>query len=1155
MKSRNYETIDFDKAINRFSWDKYKSRNKIQNFYPQMTFSKTLDLKNKKIKIINAKSNIFSTHYKNKFNYNIPSSDKSIPTSNKDTYYKTSTFSPSSTRCIFTQSKPLKEKNFRRKIQNSKKSLLSFKNIEFMKNNNDINNNINNHLYLHLTKKEKNNNANKKDIIKEKINYIFVGGQNMSKNLFKQKINDFTIDLINNIQKNHQSQKDIKANSLSSPDIELNEEKKYDDKKSHKSKQISRNYHIYNLLLDPSISEKIEIINNLKEINSQTFSTLDDIKKRKKLLSELKQQKESKDINIKTLKNMKLNENNIENILKKKGYDLNSYLGIYDPLTLNKNKGLYKDYFERKQKEKIYLKKLVKTDNIGQLIINLNRYDKENEKKNDIEENNKNININNNITIKRKNNSFDLFKSMIEENKNNAKSINIEKKNNKNNSKEFYMSNENNNIIRYLRDNSLNKLKSKIYKKDRKKLNKTIKKPSEYIKIISKKIMENIDYFRNKNYMRQNEKEGILNELNDYSEEIKNDEENKDDLNLSDNNIKAKKQFKFPIFFSNKNNIYKDMKNIFKNKSNTKNEEKNKNKSNNKNSKINFELIYNKNYLNLIQGRSAKTLDDNLNREEFIPFNKNNDLFNLKDKINESYNEEKEISKEISKEIHSIQSFSDSESSESESKSLDSNKEIYDIKDFPNNNENEIKSNLENKDKLKISVDINKVKEKKKEKQIEKKEQENKDKDTTNTKEKKEIKSKFKSALKFKIEPDLLKKTNRRRSIVMQKVNYNSIFEKIRNKKTKKKSEKKNSKKKYDKLCGFNPKNIGDENLLSEIIKKINLDENLKVKLLESNSHIFSIINKEIKTKEEYKNLYISQKKIKYMIKKIIENIQSQNMTSKSGENNFLPKNLEDKKRLYKYLRSIELRIKQELEKDPEYVNQSKSSSASEKENINENNFYSFFPKKLRLEDKYKKSKKRINQKNENQEDDSKSNIEIKQEVYDILNENYEDIKNEEKDEEFMGTSANKKRKFIIKKKKYQGKTSDKYKLKRLLDEDYEDFKVKKDKDDEKEKKLEKRINNFTEKVKKLKRGEIEISDYEEELSQLMMEQIDKVKYEGDRIKELRILSFYKNFQTYRLNERYEKDYIRKRMIFKYPVNFTSYPKMTKVKSINSMSD
>ena len=581
---------------------------------------------------------------------------------------------------------------------------------------------------------------------------------------------------------------------------------------------------------------------------------------------------------------------------------------------------------------------------------------------------------------------------------------------------------------------------------------------------------------------------------------------------------------------------------IFKNNTKIKSEEKNKNSINKKN---NLELIYNKNYINIIHGKKAKTIDDNLNREEFVPFNKNNDLINLKDKINESDNEGKEIFREMSKEINSIQSFSDSSS---ESSSLDSNKEIYDIEDF-HNNENEIKSSLENKDKSNISEDINQIKEKKKGNKIENKEKENKD--SKNIKENKNIKSNYKSEFKLKIEPDLLKKTNRRRSIVMQKINYNTIFEKIRNKK---KSGKKNSKKKYDKLCGFNPNNIGDENLLIEIIKKINMDENLKLKLLQSNKQVFSIINKEIKAKDDYNNLYVSKKKIKNMIKTIIENIQSQNMTSKSQENNFLPKSLDDKKRLYKYLRSIEFKIKQQLEKDPEYINQSKSSSDSEKENINEDNFYSFFPKKLKFEDKLKKHKKRINQNYDDEEDDSKSNIVIKKEIYDILNENFGDIKYEEKDEEFMGSRTNKKRKFTIKKKKFQGKSSDKYKLKRLIDEKYEDFKEK-EKDDEKEKKLEKRINNFTEKVKKLKRGEIDISDYEEELSQLMMEQIDKIKYEGDRLKEIRILNFFKNFQIYRRIEEYEKDFIRKRMVFKYPVNFTSYPRMTKAKSINSMSD
>ena len=906
--------------------------------------------------------------------------------------------------------------------------------------------------------------------------------------------------------------------------------KKYDDKKDYKSKQTSRNYHIYDLILAPSISEKIEMINNLKEIGSHTFSTLDNIK-RKKLFSELKQKKGANDINIQTLKNMKLNKSKIDNIIKNKGYDLNSYLGIYDPLTLNKNKGLFKDYFERKQREKINLKKLKKNNNnIGQINTNLNRYDKEKEKEepNDKDENSKN---NNNITARNKNNFADLVKSMIEENKNNTKSINIEKKysknNDKNNSKELYISNENyNNIFNYIKDNSLNKLKSLIYMQNRQKMNKDIQKPSEFIKDISKKIIENIDYFRKKDYMRQNDKERIFKELFNYWEEIKK-EENKNDINLSDNNIKGKKQPKFPIFFNNKMDVNRSKNNIFKNKTNIKSEEKNKNNITNK--KDNLELIYNRNNLNIIEGKSTKTLDDNSNKEELSRFNKNDDLLNLKDKINDDQNEEKEISKEMSKEIDFVQSFSGSE--RSENKNLDLNKEMNKI-------EAEIKNNLEKKDKPNTD-DINKVKEKQKGNRTEKQEQENKD--VKNINKKKQIK---KSGLKLKIDPDLLKKTNRR-SNIMLKINYNSIFEKMRNKN--------DFERKYDKLYGFNTNNIGDENHLNEIIKKIEMDEELKLQLIESNMFIFSIINKEIKTKEDYNNLYLLQKKIKHMIKKVIENIQNQNITSNSHESKFFPKNLEDKKKLYNYLRSIELKIREKLEKDPEYANQSFSSSSSGEENINEDNFYSFFPKKLKFEDKFKKCKKRTNEKYDNEED-SQNNIVIKKEVYDILNENIEDKKYEEKEEEFLESNNKKKRKFSIKKKKYQGKSKDKYKLKKLLDEEYQDFKEK-DKEDEREKKLEKRINNFYEKIKKLKRGEIEISDYEEELSQLMMEQIDKIKYEGDRLKEIRIMSFFKHFQTYRMNERYEKDYIRKKMIFKYPVNFTSYPKTTKVKSTNSISD
>ena len=70
-----------------------------------------------------------------------------------------------------------------------------------------------------------------------------------------------------------------------------------------------------------------------------------------------------------------------------------------------------------------------------------------------------------------------------------------------------------------------------------------------------------------------------------------------------------------------------------------------------------------------------------------------------------------------------------------------------------------------------------------------------------------------------------------------------------------------------------------------------------------------------------------------------------------------------------------------------------------------------------------------------------------------------------------------------------------------------------------------------------------------------MMEQIDKDIYEEDKIKELRVFNFFKNFITCRKNEMFGKNYLRKKFIYNSPVNFTFYPKMPKMKSVQLMNE
>ena len=94
-------------------------------------------------------------------------------------------------------------------------------------------------------------------------------------------------------------------------------------------------------------------------------------------------------------------------------------------------------------------------------------------------------------------------------------------------------------------------------------------------------------------------------------------------------------------------------------------------------------------------------------------------------------------------------------------------------------------------------------------------------------------------------------------------------------------------------------------------LKKIDLDEELKEKLLENRKYVLFLLDKDPKTKEDYHKLNLCKKRIKYIIKKLIEKIKKENLTKKPKKNILLPKSLEDKKILYRYVRSLEIKIRQ----------------------------------------------------------------------------------------------------------------------------------------------------------------------------------------------------------------------------------------------------
>ena len=400
----------------------------------------------------------------------------------------------------------------------------------------------------------------------------------------------------------------------------------------------------------------------------------------------------------------------------------------------------------------------------------------------------------------------------------------------------------------------------------------------------------------------------------------------------------------------------------------------------------------------------------------------------------------------------------------------------------------------------------------------------------------------------------------------------NSNLDKNKNSKVIKKKKKEDDIEIYDKLYGFNINDKWDDLTIVNEFKKIDMNEVLKNKLLENRRHIIIILERNPKTKEDYRQLNLCRKRVIYIIRKIIENIKKENLTSKSAKNKLLlPKNEEDRKRLYIYLRLLEIRIKNELEKNNKI--EPLISSKNEKEEEESDNhmdvlkFFSLFPfkdeyyKRLIFEDKQRIRREKLIYDNSYLYRDGNDNkeIEIRKEVYDILYEQNEEdeVKDEEENnrngEIRIDIHPRKKGKFFVRRKKGLKKNTIRYNLKKIEDEEVEI--VKKEETIPDDEKLERRIKNFYEKIKKLKAGNYDINNYDEELGQLMMEQIDKDIYEEDKIKELRVFNFFKNYITCRKNEMFGKNYLRKKFIYNSPVNFTFYPKMPKMKSVQLMNE
>ena len=183
---------------------------------------------------------------------------------------------------------------------------------------------------------------------------------------------------------------------------------------------------------------------SLEEYNNKIFSE----NKNLKIKNIEKKEIGNKSINDNKFINILSKTNNKNNKINKLNYELDADIDKFDPITFEPNKKLNKLFLQNKEKQKLFLEKLLENDKIKELILKFEGEINKEEIKNQ------------------------------EDNK--IKSIKIE-----NNSKRKTR------IKSYLKDFSINKINALL---------KFFNKPSEYINYIADEIYNNIDSFRKKEY-------------------------------------------------------------------------------------------------------------------------------------------------------------------------------------------------------------------------------------------------------------------------------------------------------------------------------------------------------------------------------------------------------------------------------------------------------------------------------------------------------------------------------------------------------------------------------------------------------------------------------------------------------------------------------
>ena len=1072
MQTRNYMSIEFQ---TNYSIPKLTIKPLNRYFFPQKTFSNGYN--NNFNNILNLKTsfrNIFLKPINNKYNTQFLSfKDKNSNISKRNTYYKTNNFSPETTLSVVSSMKSIKEKNKLKKI-NKNNSPLSFKTIELEDVNNSINKRQNNIKYIFIGNKAPPKNIKQKknkdiDEIKEKNRIkqnIEISGQNLinNQNNKQNKSKYINTDILNKNNANIKIDFIPSLNSKSEKNIINNTKIKSikKEKECFKIKEISvkplEEYDEKNS--EYNYDNKISTIKN----NYLLLRT----KSNKKLIVQLKTRKntEQKDLDIKIIEDRKINNNPVKNIdIKSKNkikYDLKSDLDMFDPVSLKLNKNLTKDFLRKKQKEKIFLEKLLENDKIKELI---SKFENNSEEKSNINEDSK-INLDEKEKTQYK-----------------IKSKSFGKKRNK--------------IIRNLKNYSLNKFNA-LFKEF---FNRKFFKPSEYINYIADKIYEDINSFRNKTYNDKNE-EIIDDNFSDYMNALTRKDTNNESFSIINLFKKNSKNLgKMHVFHSQTRMNIKEEKHLKK-------------------------INYNKN-INNENENTKKNFDDHLFETKAIQTQKNMNEINANEKVNVSNrnNGNKFIN---SNEVIEKKSKNKKERSSFKEKKLEKRKniknKIREIKDYENFEQ--INNVIEN-EKEKKSDDGD---EKEKDEVIKELEKEKIDTNYSNSRFKKQKSN------------TLIKRNDKFRFSHFQK-NKNFLEKEEENKEIKPEIENIEQLDLLDKLYDFKKFQI-DELLILDEFDKITIEEDLKIKLKENMKQIISLIKKDHKIKDDYVKLFLCKKRIKHIIKKLSENDTKKNLITKSFKDSSFPENIEERKQLYRLMRTIENKIREELDKVDNYEYKESSTSSEKDNNSNYENIYEILPIEDEEEKEVKRKKALINSKEKQKKDliydnlylfandeEDEQNIELKQEVIDILNTNKaeESFENKKKSEENF--TPPKSPSYMIKRRKFRKTKKGTTILRKLINK--EDINEK----ENNKISLDNRINNFFEQIQKLKKENVNDFDYDKILKELMIKQGENY-IEENIMREIRLLNFFRFFQAKRKMDLVGKKNYRNKYTFNSPLNF-----------------